>query len=122
MNVSSFDCSVVEPAFASLRLGRPASLSRFRSTSIVALPLAAISFSTVSVWMSSVLFGLLFCSTRAAELSELLPRSKSIGSMKTIRVDLNIFVNPPILWAVPGRHKQSPMIYIWVSLKSGVFS
>src|SRR5437016_12510876 len=61
----------------------------------------------------------LFCFTRAAELSELLPRSKSIGNVKTVRIDLNILSNPPILWAMPRRGKQSPKACLYTSsLKS----
>jgi hypothetical protein len=67
---------------------------------LMALPLAMISFSVVSVWAS-----VLFCFRSAAELSELLPKSKSIGSMKTVRVDLNIRLNPPSLRVAPARHK-----------------
>jgi hypothetical protein len=70
----------------------PASLSRFRSTSIVAVPRATISFSTVSVRVAGL------CSlNRAAKLSELLLKSKSNGSMKPVRVDLNFLMNS-ILW------------------------
>ena len=52
---------------------------------IVGCGIQWVSFSTVSVWSAG-----LFC--LAAELSELLARSRTAGNKKSVRVDFNILV------------------------------